>query len=253
MNRFCKLLHGGVPSWYQEIEGIYYRLAGSVFENAPKVSPEPVAMESPQFLPPFEGQKVIGLAYNYKSLVGEKDQFDEPLVFFKAPTSVVGHQGAVRYPEFVNNVWIEAELTIVIGKMARNVPVEEADNYIAGYTCGNDMTAENILGRDWHLARAKGLDTFCPLGPYIVKDVDTNDLGIRSYINGKMTQDSRTSDRVLNDRESVALVSRYFTLFPGDIILTGTPKGATDAIVKPGDEVKIEIENIGTLINNVKK
>ena len=131
--------------------------------------------------------------------------------------------------------------------------VEDADEYILGYTCGNDITAENILGRDWHLARAKGLDTFCPLGPYLIKNIDTSDLRISSYINGKMTQDSRTSDRVLNDRESVALVSKYFTLIPGDIILTGTPEGATEAIVKPGDEVRIEIQNIGTLINKIKK
>jgi len=252
MNKFCKLLHEGETAWYQEIERTYYRLAGEIFDNAPRVDPNPVIMEGPCFLPPFEGQKVIALAYNYKSLVGEESKYDEPLVFFKAPSSVVGHQGTVLYPEFSNNVWIEAELTIVIGKEVKNISVEDADEYILGYTCGNDITAENILGRDWHLARAKGLDTFCPVGPYLVKDIDTSDLRISSYINGKMTQDSRTSDRVLNDRESVALVSKYFTLFPGDIILTGTPKGATEAIVKPGDEVRIEIQNIGTLINKIR-
>lgn len=252
MNRFCKLLHEGKASWFQEIEGAYYRLRGAISESLPHVEPKPVVIENPLFLPPFEGQKVIGLAYNYKSLVGDKSKYDEPLVFFKAPSSVVGHQETVWYPEFSNNVWIEAELTIVIGKEAHNISTEQANQYILGYTCGNDITAENILGRDWHLARAKGLDTFCPIGPYLIKDIDAGDLRISSYINGKMTQDSRTSDRVLNDRESVALVSKYFTLFPGDIILTGTPKGATEAIVKPGDEVRIEIQNIGTLINNIK-
>ena len=252
MNRFCKMLHEGQTSWYQEIEGVYYLLTGAIFENAPHVDPRPVVMENPHFLPPFEGQKVIGLAYNYKSLVGDKSDYDEPLVFFKAPSSVVGHQEAILYPEFSNNVWIEAELTIVIGKEVRNISVEDADEYILGYTCGNDITAENILGRDWHLARAKGLDTFCPVGPYLIKDIDTSDLRISSYINGKMSQNSRTSDRVLNDKESVALVSKYFTLFPGDIILTGTPKGATEALIKPGDEVRIEIQNVGTLINNIK-
>jgi 2-keto-4-pentenoate hydratase/2-oxohepta-3-ene-1,7-dioic acid hydratase in catechol pathway len=252
MNRFCKILHEGKTFWCREIDGSYFPLLESIFKKAPRVASNPLICEKPCFLPPFEGQMVFALAYNYKSLVGDKDLYDEPLIFFKAPSSVVAHQGVVHYPEFSKKVWIEAELTIVIGKKTKNVPVAEADEYILGYTCGNDITAENILGRDWHLARSKGLDTFCPLGPYLVREVDTSDLRISSFINGKMTQDSRTSDRVLNDRESVALVSKYFTLSPGDIILTGTPKGATDAVVKPGDQVRIEIENIGILINNIK-
>jgi 2-keto-4-pentenoate hydratase/2-oxohepta-3-ene-1,7-dioic acid hydratase in catechol pathway len=252
MDRFCKLFHENKAGWYQEIEGKYYRLTGEIFDNVPGLNPDPVIFKKPRFLPPFEGQKVVGLAYNYKGLVGETDNYDEPLVFFKAVTSLVGHEGSVIYPEFAEKVWQEVELAIVIKSRCKNVSVEDADEYILGYTCGNDITAENILGRDWHLARAKGLDTFCPLGPYLIKNIDTSELRISSYINGKMTQDSRTSDRVLNDRESVTLVSKYFTLFPGDIILTGTPKGATEAIVKPGDEVRIEIQNIGTLINKVK-
>jgi 2-keto-4-pentenoate hydratase/2-oxohepta-3-ene-1,7-dioic acid hydratase in catechol pathway len=252
MVRFCKLFHENEAAWYQEIEGKYYQLTGEIFDNVPEVNPNPVNLKKPRFLPPFGGQKVVGLAYNYKGLVGETDNYDEPLVFFKSVMSLVGHEDSVIYPEFVEKVWQEVELAIVIKSRCKNVSVEDADEYILGYTCGNDITAENILGRDWHLARAKGLDTFCPLGPYLIKNIDTSDLRISSYINGKMTQDSRTSDRVLNDRESVALVSKYFTLYPGDIILTGTPKGATEAIVKPGDEVRIEIQNIGTLINKVK-
>jgi len=252
MDKFCKLLNETEIAWYKEIEGKYYPIKGEVFDNVLEIDPNPVIMKKPQFLPPFEGQKVIALAYNYKGLVGENDNYDEPLVFFKSVTSLVGHEGFVLYPEFSNNVWIEAELTIVIGKEAKNISAESAHEYIFGYSCGNDITAENILGRDWHLARAKGLDTFCPVGPYLIRDIDTSDLRISSYVNGKMTQDSRTSDRVLNDRESVALVSKYFTLIPGDIVLTGTPKGATEAIVRPGDEVRIEIENIGTLINKIK-
>ena len=252
MKKYARVLLNGKCIWVQYLYGNAFELTEPIFTDDPEIKGDPLQQDSFAILPTYSGQKVIGLAYNYKSLVGEGSKYDEPLVFFKAPSSVVGHQGTVLYPEFSNNVWIEAELTIVIGKEVKNISVEDADEYILGYTCGNDITAENILGRDWHLARAKGLDTFCPVGPYLIKDIDTSDLRISSYINGKMTQDSRTSDRILNDRESVALVSKYFTLFPGDIILTGTPKGATEAIVKPGDEVRIEIENIGTLINKIK-
>ena len=252
MKKYARVLLNGKCIWVQYLDGNAFELTEPIFNDNPEIKGDPLQQDSFAILPPYFGQKVIALAYNYKSLVGEESKYDEPLVFFKAPSSVVCHQGAVLYPEFSNNVWIEAELTIVIGINARNISVEDADEYILGYTCGNDITAENILGRDWHLARAKGLDTFCPVGPYLIKDIDTSDLQISSYINGKVAQDSRTSDRVLNDRESVALVSKYFTLFPGDIILTGTPAGATEAIVKPGDEVRIEIQNIGTLINKIK-
>ena len=108
------------------------------------------------------------------------------------------------------------------------------------------------MNRDWHLARSKGIDTFAPIGPFLVKDLNCEDLEIKSSINGKITQKSRTSDRILNDHQCVELVSKYFTLFPGDIIFSGTPAGATDAVIKPGDEVKIEIENIGTINNKVR-
>jgi len=150
-------------------------------------------------------------------------------------------------------MWHEVELAIVIRTQGKNIPIKEAGNYILGYTCGNDITCENILSRDWHLARSKGLDTFCPLGPFLVKNVSTDNLRLRSYINESITQESYTSDRIMNDMEIVSLISKYVTLFPGDVILTGTPAGATDAIISPGDTIKVEIENIGSLINYVRR
>jgi 2-keto-4-pentenoate hydratase/2-oxohepta-3-ene-1,7-dioic acid hydratase in catechol pathway len=238
--------------WSEYVDGAYFPLIGSIHDQIPKISSTAIDMENAILTTPYFGQKVMALAYNYKSLIGDQETFDEPLVFFKSPSGVVPHGGEIKYPNFSDNVWIEAELTIVIGKEASHVSIDQADDFILGYTCGNDVTAENILQRDWHLARAKGLDTFCPLGPYLVKGIDTADLKIESFINGRQTQSSRTSDRVLNDRESVALASTYFTLKPGDVILTGTPAGATDAVVKPGDRVDIRIEHIGTLTNHVR-
>jgi 2-keto-4-pentenoate hydratase/2-oxohepta-3-ene-1,7-dioic acid hydratase in catechol pathway len=252
MKKFSKIYHEEKVKWIVFHEGAWYEVCSSIYDKNPVIDKTPFTATDFQYLPPCEGKKVIALAYNYKSLVGKKQNFDEPLFFFKSSTGLVGHNGQVLYPDFCDNVWLEAELSIVIGKKGKNISMNKVDDYILGYTCGNDITSENILGRDWHLARSKGLDTFCPLGPYIVKDLDTENLYIRSYINDKMVQNSHTNDRILNDRESVCLISKYITLEPGDVILTGTPKGATDAVIRKGDTIKIEIENIGTLVNTVK-
>ncbi len=238
--------------WIEYISEKIYQITGSIFEKNPEKKEINLFNKKVKFLTPFNKNKVIGLAYNYKSLVDKEKSSQEPLVFFKSNTSLIPHLGDIIYPDFASKVWIEAELCIIIGKKAKKIKQSEASNYILGYMCGNDATALNLYKRDWHLARSKGLDTFAPLGPYLIKEIDTSDLRIQSFINKKKTQDSRTSDRILNDEQSVALISNYFTLYPGDIIFTGTPAGATDAIVKQGDEVLIEIEKIGKLINKIK-
>lgn len=203
------------------------------------------------FKPPLKN-KVIGLAFNYKSLVGEENKTQEPLLFLKSSTSLIFNNEEIIYNDFFKKVWIEAELCIIIGKEGKNIKSKNAKEHILGYTCGNDVTAENILDRDWHLARSKAPDTFAPIGPKIINEIDTSNLRIQSFINGKKTQDSSTNDRILNDFECVELVSKFFKLIPGDIIFTGTPAGAKDAIVKPGDEVTIEIEKIGKITNSIK-
>lgn len=252
MERFAKVDYEGNVKWCKIIDREYYELNGSIYNDNPGVRNQPLDHSKIRLLPPCDGNKILGLAYNYKGLVGKRNNYDEPLFFFKSPTGLVGHEGTVIYPDYAKKVWHEVELTIVIKTKGKNIPIKEAGNYILGYTCGNDITCENILNRDWHLARAKGLDTFCPMGPFLVKNVNTDNLRLRSYINGRITQESYTYDRILNDREIVSLISKYVTLMPGDVILTGTPAGATDAIISPGDTIKVEIENIGSLINYVK-
>jgi len=252
MEKYARIMYKDLIKWVKYWKGEWYELLGSIYQQNPKLSSNPIDGDNIKFLPPAEGNKVIALAYNYKGLIGKRNNFDEPLFFFKSPTGLIGHNDYVIYPEFGNKVWIEVELAIVIGVFGKNISIEEADKYILGYTCGNDITCENILNRDWHLARSKGLDTFCPLGPYLVKNIDTNNLRIKSFINGQLKQDSTTADRVLNDRECVSLISKYVTLYPGDVILTGTPRGATDAIVKKNDKIEIEIDGVGMLINYVK-
>ena len=252
MKTFAKIQNNSQILWVQVHDQDYYPLKTSIYDKSLQVSDTPIESVDTQLLPPCDAGKVIGLAYNYKSLVGKKDHYDEPLFFFKSPTSLVGHNGVVVYPSFADVVWHEVELAIVIGRECKNVSVQEASSYILGYTCGNDITCENINGRDWHLARSKGLDTFCPLGPYLVTGIDTDNLAVRSYINSRLTQESTTADRILSDTETVSLISQYLTLMPGDVILTGTPAGAREARIASGDTISVEIENIGILTNYVK-
>lgn len=254
MEQYAKILYGNQAVWCKVIDDKYYPLKSSIFEEKILVSYKPVKFkDEPVFLPPCEARKVIALAYNYKGLVGKKNKYDEPLIFFKSLMGLIGHKAVVSYPPFAKKVWQEVELTVVIKKRCKNVSLKTAAQYVLGYTCGNDITCENILSRDWHLARSKGLDTFCPLGPFLVKGIDPDNLALSSYINGKTTQSSSTADMIISARQSVALVSKYFTLEPGDVILTGTPAGATDAVIRPGDTVTAKIESIGTLINYIKK
>lgn len=200
-----------------------------------------------RYLSPCTSEKVIGLAYNYKSLVGYGASYEEPLFFLKSPTSICGPAAAIPYPDFSEEVWVEVELGIIIKKDCFRVSVEAAEDYILGYTIGSDVTAENVCGRDWHLARSKALDGFAPTGPYLVMDVETDDLELTTHINGKEFQRGRTSDRIVNDRESVSLLSRFITLRAGDLILTGTPAGARDSIVTKGDVVTHRIQHLGEL------
>tara|TARA_B100000963_G_C22564934_1_gene643189 strand:- start:139 stop:894 length:756 start_codon:yes stop_codon:yes gene_type:complete len=237
--------------WVEISDNKTFKLLGSIYDSNPKKEEIDSKDLKSNFCIPFKKNKVIGLAFNYKSMMKKKENYDEPLIFFKSNTSLISDNNEIKYPKFVSKIWIEAELCLIIGKEGKNIEEKNAKNFILGHTCGNDVTAENIINRDWHLARSKALDTFAPVGPYLIKDLRGDDLEIKSSINGNVTQKSRTSDRILNDNQCVSLISKYFTLYPGDIIFTGTPAGATNAIAKPGDIVEIEIEKIGKLTNKV--
>jgi 2-keto-4-pentenoate hydratase/2-oxohepta-3-ene-1,7-dioic acid hydratase in catechol pathway len=203
--------------------------------------------EGVSMLPPFCGSKVLGLAYNFKSLVGVREVYDEPLFFLKSPTSVCGQDATIPYPRFAEKVWVEVELVVVIGRRCRDASIEEARNAILGFGIGSDITAQNLYGRDHHLARSKALDGFAPMAPEIHADIDVGARRMTTEINGKLFQDGDTSDRILGDAEAVSLVSRYVTLDPGDVIMTGTPANAMNSLVRPGDSVRHIIDGIGEL------
>jgi 2-keto-4-pentenoate hydratase/2-oxohepta-3-ene-1,7-dioic acid hydratase in catechol pathway len=201
--------------------------------------------------PVIPRSKVIGIGRNYADHAAElgNEVPKEPLLFFKPNTSVIGPGDPISLPRQSGNVHFEGELAIVIGRLCKDVPLERVYEVVLGYTIANDVTARDLQKSDGQWARAKGFDTFCPLGPYLVTELDPADLRISTRLNGKTVQDGRTSQLVHDIPAIVAYVTAAFTLLPGDVILTGTPAGVGPMVA--GDRVEVEVEGIGVLSNPV--
>ncbi len=213
---------------------------------------ERVALSSVRLLAPvIPRSKVVGIGRNYAEHAVEMASAapSEPLLFLKPNTSVVGPGDVVRLPRQSREVHHEAELAVVIGRVCKDVPVERVADVVFGYTCADDVTARDLQRSDGQWARAKGFDTFCPLGPWISTDVDPSDLAISCEVNGEVRQSGRTSAMVHDIPTVVAAASSAFTLLPGDVILTGTPAGVGQ--IRPGDEVVVRVEGIGALRHGV--
>jgi 2-keto-4-pentenoate hydratase/2-oxohepta-3-ene-1,7-dioic acid hydratase in catechol pathway len=195
--------------------------------------------------------KVIALGLNYRDHAEELKMPipQEPIIFMKPSTAVIRDGGAIIYPRGAIRVDYEAELAIVIGKTARNVPAERAAEFILGFTCLNDVTERVMQGRDGQWTRAKGFDTFCPIGPVITDEIDPGAVDVRAYLNGELKQSSNTKNLIFGVPRIVEFVTSVMTLLPGDIIATGTPSGVGPML--PGDEIVIEISGIGRLRNVV--
>ena len=233
------------------IEGeAVYAVEGSIFgqfRRAEKVA----ALTEVRLLAPCRPTKILAVGLNYRTHAAEAgyDVPPEPLVFSKPPSSVIGPLGPIVYPILSQHVDYEGELAVVMGQRVRNVPPEKAHDFVLGYTCGNDVTARDLQRRDNQWTRAKGFDTFSPLGPCIVTDLDPAHLTIQTRVNGEIRQNASTADMVFSVAELIAYISQVMTLEPGDVILTGTPAGVGP--LQPGDVVEVEIEGIGTLRNPV--
>jgi 2-keto-4-pentenoate hydratase/2-oxohepta-3-ene-1,7-dioic acid hydratase in catechol pathway len=201
--------------------------------------------------PPCQPTKVVALGLNYADHAAEAGLSlpDEPVIFLKPPTAVIGHQEQIIYPPMSQRVDYEAELAVVIGKRAKNVLSHEARHYILGYTCGNDVTARDLQQKDGQWTRSKSFDTFCPLGPWIVTNLNPSRLAITCRVNDQVRQSGDTADMVFKVWDLVSFISRVMTLEPGDVIMTGTPAGVGPLL--PGDVVEVEIKGIGTLENKV--
>jgi 2-keto-4-pentenoate hydratase/2-oxohepta-3-ene-1,7-dioic acid hydratase in catechol pathway len=209
-------------------------------------------MKEVKLLAPTVPSKIVCIGKNYAAHAAEigEEVPDEPLIFFKPSTAIVGPGDSIVLPWQSEHVDLECELTVVIGRITKNIEPEDVDAHIWGFTIANDVTARDLQFEDGQWARSKGFDTFCPLGPWIETDFDVESATLESRINGEVIQHADTTDMVFNIREIVSHVSKNMTLLPGDIILTGSPAGITP--IKTGDIIECEIEGIGTLLNPVQ-
>lgn len=207
------------------------------------------------WLPPAVPTKVIGLALNYAEHADELEMEapEEPALFFKPITSLVGHRAPVVYPQGVEYMHYEVELAVVIGQRCRHVPAEKAEGVIAGYTIANDVTVRDFVGDFYRPPiRAKGYDTFGPVGPFLVtadEVEDVNALELRSYLDGDLKQQGNTAQMRLSIPEQIEFISMIMTLEPGDMIWTGTPRGISH--VHPGSVMRLEIDGLEVLENPV--
>lgn len=206
--------------------------------------------------PVIPRSKVVGIGRNYTRHAAElgHDVPTEPLVFLKPNTSVVGPGDPVVHPSQSQDVHFEGELAVVIGRICRDVSLEDAPKVVFGYTVANDVTARDLQASDGQWARAKGFDTFCPLGPWIETNLDTSSLRVSTTLTSpggepEVRQDGTTADMVFGVAELIAHVTSFMTLLPGDVILTGTPEGV--GTMRPGDTVDVTVEGIGTLTNRM--
>ena len=212
---------------------------------------EEIPVGAVRLLAPVIPSKIVAVGRNYLEHAEEMGTGipEEPVIFLKPSTSVVGPGDSIPVPSVAKRVDHEAELGVVIGRVARQVPVEEAGRYILGYTCGNDVTARDLQARDGQWTRAKGFDGFCPLGPWVETEFDPTDSAVECRVNGVVRQAARTSQLAFGAGELVEFVTGVMTLLPGDVILTGTPAGVGPLEV--GDRVEVEIDQIGVLSNEV--
>jgi 2-keto-4-pentenoate hydratase/2-oxohepta-3-ene-1,7-dioic acid hydratase in catechol pathway len=204
-----------------------------------------------RLLAPVLPSKIVAVGLNYKDHAREmgKKIPDEPLLFLKAPSALNHPGGAVIYPKAARRLDHEAELAVVIGRVATAVRESDAPSVILGYTCINDVTARDLQVKDGLYARAKGFDTFAPLGPWIETELDPSALGVRCLVNGEIRQDGNSREMAASAFRLVEFISHIMTLFPGDVIATGTPPGVGP--VKVGDIMTVEVEGIGSLTNRV--
>ena len=246
--KYVRYTHEGQES-YGILEGDTVReLVGDIFSE-PTPSGKTIKLSEVHLLAPCKPTKVIAVGLNYRSHIGNRPVPEYPGLFAKYPSSIIGQDENIVIPSDATDLHYEGELVVVIGKKAKNISVSKAPNYIFGVTAGNDVSERKWQQADLQWLRAKASDTFGPVGPAIVTGLNYNDLLLQTRLNGEIRQSERTKDLVYDVEAIVSYISHYVTLFPGDLIFTGTP-GTTKAM-KPNDIVEIELEGVGILRNKV--
>jgi 2-keto-4-pentenoate hydratase/2-oxohepta-3-ene-1,7-dioic acid hydratase in catechol pathway len=241
--------HGGSARYAVETDGALRLVEGDIFAGPPYRTGAEI--KPSRFLAPVLPSKVVAIGLNYRDHAAEmnKPLPAEPLMFMKPSTAVIGPEDFIRIPPGAGMVHHEAELGVVIGKLAHHVPADRAMAYVLGFTCVNDVTSRDLQKKDVQYTRAKGFDTFAPIGPCVAIGLDPASLDIEGWVNGVKRQSSNTQQLIFSVREIIAFVSSVMTLLPGDVISTGTPSGVGP--LTPGDHVTIKIAGIGELSNPV--
>jgi 2-keto-4-pentenoate hydratase/2-oxohepta-3-ene-1,7-dioic acid hydratase in catechol pathway len=250
--RICRYLTDAGPRLGLVGQDRVYVASGDMFapaglQRGSEVGP----LGSVRLLAPLTPGKIVCVGRNYAAHAAElgNEVPAEPLLFMKPPSAVIGPGVDIELLPEMGRVDHEAELAVVIGKTGRFIPPAQALEHVLGYTCANDVSDRDFQKKDVQFTRAKGFDTFCPLGPWIETDLDPGSVAVRSRVNGELRQDGHTSLMLFNVPTLIGHISRVMTLFPGDLILTGTPAGVNP--LRPGDAVEIEVEGIGVLTNSV--
>jgi len=226
-------------------------LKSNSFENLTPTTHR-VAMTEVRLLPPVSPSKIVCVGQNYRGHIAELGVPvpKEPIIFLKPPSCLIAHGEPIVYPALARRVDYEGELAIVIKEKMSQVSRDDVLHRVLGYSCFNDVTERELAGRNpFLLTLAKSFDTFGPFGPYVVTELDPDNLELKTYLNGRLMQHDNTANCVFDVRTVLSFISRYITLYPGDVVITGTPKGV--APIKPGDQVVVEIEGIGRLSNDV--
>jgi 2-keto-4-pentenoate hydratase/2-oxohepta-3-ene-1,7-dioic acid hydratase in catechol pathway len=210
------------------------------------------SLKEVKILPPVDPSKVICVGLNYRDHAEELNMAlpEEPVLFLKPPTTVIGHGAPIIYPPQSRQVDYEAELAVIVGRMAHKIPPEDAADFIAGYTVLNDVTARDLQQKDGQWTRAKSFDTFCPLGPWMETDLSPGNQKISMEVNGELRQDSNTKNMIFPVEELFSFISHIMTLQSGDVIATGTPPGVGQLQV--GDVAEATVAGVGSLRNPVK-
>jgi 2-keto-4-pentenoate hydratase/2-oxohepta-3-ene-1,7-dioic acid hydratase in catechol pathway len=250
---YCRFAIEGAPVWGIVEEHRVWEVTPDIFSDFEKTG-RSFGFNEVRFVAPCAPSKIVAVGLNYKDHISEFGRTEipaEPVLFLKAPSALIGPDDVIRLPKGMGRVDYEAELAIVIKKAARNVPEAAAGDYILGITCLNDVTARDLQKKDGQWARAKSFDTFCPIGPWIADGLPLQNLRVEANVNNRPRQAGHTSQMIFSVPKIIAHVTQAMTLFPGDIISTGTPNGVGP--LQAGDVVEIFVEGVGVLRNTVQE
>lgn len=235
----------------KDCEDTIIKIKGSPFNEFEELSEE-LKIKDVKLLTPCDFTKAVCVGLNYRDHIIEFNHPipESPVLFIKPSNTAIGIHENIIKPQLCERLDYEAELAIVIGSKTHNIEEKDAHKYILGYTCANDVTARDLQPQKGQWTLAKSFDTFCPFGPFIETEINPTNLNIKSILNGKVMQESNTSNLIFNPFYLVSYISKIMTLYPGDIILTGTPSGVSH--MKDLSTISIKIEGIGTLTNTVE-